>query len=119
MAKERKLEWDYIKGVLIILVVWGHVCSYISGYVYEKNFLTAAIRLFQMPLFIFISGVFQHNYSNITEVKCRIIAILKRLVLPYTIWIVIAAGFNLLTDRLLGFNNLTIGGGTGRYLSYA
>ncbi len=22
MAKERKLEWDFIKGVLIILVVW-------------------------------------------------------------------------------------------------
>ena len=111
MAKERKLEWDYIKGILIILVVWGHVCSYISGDGYEKNFLTAAIRLFQMPLFIFVSGVFQHNYSNITEVRYRIISISKRLVLPYAIWIVIAAGFNLLTDRLLGFNNLTLGGG--------
>ena len=47
----RKPEWDFVKGILIIFVVWGHICSYISGE-YDKNILTAVIRLYQMPMFI-------------------------------------------------------------------
>lgn len=54
----RKPEWDFVKGILIIFVVWGHVCSYVSG-IYDKNLLTAVIRLYQMPMFILVSGYFQ------------------------------------------------------------
>ena len=108
MPKSRLPEWDFIKGVLIILVVWGHVCSYISGDGYEKNFFTAAIRLFQMPMFIFISGYFQRNYSTLSDVKNRVITIVSRLVIPYCIWILVGVCCNYLSDVV--FNTLTIGG---------
>jgi len=27
----RDNKWDFIKGMLIVFVVWGHLCSYISN----------------------------------------------------------------------------------------
>lgn len=69
---KRKCNYDFIKGVLIILVVWGHCCSYLSGSNYEKNLLTSYIRLFQMPLFIFMSGYFVKSVYKIDELYDRV-----------------------------------------------
>lgn len=66
-TKKRIDDFDFIKGVLIIFVIWGHCCMCLSGPDYEKNALTTYIRLFQMPLFIFISGYFQKSISTVSE----------------------------------------------------
>lgn len=50
--KERSLYWDTIKGLLIILVVFGH-CGTAVG-----NNLLSVIYSFHMPLFILVSGFF-------------------------------------------------------------
>lgn len=59
MAKERLAYFDNVKGVLIILVVIGHLAEPVAG---SSNLLTARvidmIYLFHMPLFIFVSGMF-------------------------------------------------------------
>ena len=52
MAKQRSLYWDTLKGILIILVVFGH-CGTALG---DK--LISSIYIFHMPLFVLISGYF-------------------------------------------------------------
>lgn len=54
----RIAKWDYLKFVLIYLVVLGHVIGYIG---YENDTLNGIylwIYSFHMPLFILISGLF-------------------------------------------------------------
>ncbi len=56
--KERRAYWDNLKGLLMILVVVAHFMqtnTIVSQAVY------AGIYFFHMPLFIFVSGVFQHG----------------------------------------------------------
>lgn len=78
----RRNEFDFIKGCLILFVVWGHCCMYNSGTDYDKNFLTSYIRLFQMPLFIFISGFFQKDIYNLEQIKAKLNKTFVTLVIP-------------------------------------
>jgi Fucose 4-O-acetylase and related acetyltransferases len=58
MQKERNIYIDYLKGLLIILVVLGHAIQYI-GYGNAdawNNYLYQLIYMFHMPLFIALSG---------------------------------------------------------------
>ena len=59
MAKERLAYFDNLKGILIILVVIGHLIEPIAT---SDNLLSRRIvdfiYLFHMPLFIFVSGMF-------------------------------------------------------------
>lgn len=60
----RLYKYDNIKFFLIVLVAIGHVCEPFV----EKSFVMKSIFLyiyiFHMPLFIFISGLFQKSYSD-------------------------------------------------------
>ncbi|MGN1166779.1 MAG: acyltransferase family protein [Lachnospiraceae bacterium] len=60
----RLYKYDNVKFFLIILVAIGHVCEPFV----EKSFVMKSIFLyiyiFHMPLFIFISGLFQKKYSD-------------------------------------------------------
>ena len=96
----RRPEWDFVKGLLIIFVVWGHICAYISGE-YDKNTLTAVVRLYQMPMFILVSGFFQKECNSTDELKKRILKIFNSLVIPYAVWILIA----LIADCVSAFLN--------------
>jgi len=59
MEKERDYLFDNIKGLLILLVVFGHM---IESFAFKKstsiNVMYYAIYTFHMPIFIFISGYF-------------------------------------------------------------
>lgn len=46
MHFENHIYWNIVKGIGIVLVVLGHICPNISGYIY----------LFHLPLFFFVSG---------------------------------------------------------------
>lgn len=71
---------DTLKGILIILVVFGHteINTNIQKWIYS----------FHMPLFIIISGFFYKEQKNIINLK-RI----KRLVLPFILFSILAIIF--------------------------
>lgn len=59
MAKERSAYFDNLKGVLIILVVMGHLAAPIGTA--DHHAVSAIVDfffIFHMPLFIFVSGLF-------------------------------------------------------------
>lgn len=60
MVGGRLLYWDTLKGILIILVVFGH-CGTSVG----QNLLSV-IYAFHMPLFVLVSGYFSKR-SNIGD----------------------------------------------------
>lgn len=57
----RDLSFDYIKGVLIFLVILGHAIIYINGVDCYYDPLWKIIHSFHMPLFVLISGYFFKN----------------------------------------------------------
>lgn len=62
MAKKRRIcKWDNIKGILILLVVFGHFASCIKDESAWFGTLYYYVYIFHMPLFIFLSGMFAEN----------------------------------------------------------
>lgn len=91
---ERRLDYDFIKGLLMLGVVWGHVCAY--GPSVESSFVLPLwqepytyIHFFQMPLFIFVSAIFQRQCFSIEDVIQRFKKSLYRLIVPLICWMAI------------------------------
>lgn len=85
---ERDNFFDFIKGFLIFLVVWGHVVQFfcVGNPLHNPTYIW--IYSFHMPLFIFVSGYFATRTVNgdiTTCVKTR----WHRLLLPALIWTVV------------------------------
>lgn len=84
----RNMFADYIKGILIILVVLGHIIQNIKYDTpnYWNDTLFRAIYVFHMPLFMGICGYFAYlslqKRPALTFIKNRIISIL----LPLIVW---------------------------------
>lgn len=73
MAKERTHYYDNLKGILILLVVFGHVISPVKDNGKEEfNYIYKIIYLFHMPLFILISGVFSKDKYSIIELFSKL-----------------------------------------------
>lgn len=89
--KGRLESLDFVKGLLIVLVVWGHICAHSSGIDYEKNMLTSYIRLFQMPMFILISGFFQKTIASSGDLLIRVRKTFLNIGLPLFVWALIAS----------------------------
>jgi fucose 4-O-acetylase-like acetyltransferase len=81
IAAVRDPYFDNVKGILIFLVVFGHVIQkYIHNtmsYIYIPFII---IYCFHMPLFIFLSGYFSKNVRK-TQEKA-----FERFLLPYIVW---------------------------------
>lgn len=73
--KKRYEQYDNFKGILILLVVVGHLCEIMPFQEARESY--AIIYLFHMPAFIFLSGMFG---------KFDVKRILKHLVLPYFVF---------------------------------
>ena len=64
IKKGRNSYWDNLKGILIILVVCGHLCErYIDDSSLLKHLWIMAYS-FHMPLFIFVNGYFARKSSR-------------------------------------------------------
>ncbi len=66
---KRIFYWDNVKGILICLVVCGHLCE---RYIGDSNLLKhiwTLIYSFHMPLFIFVNGYFARLSSKPAEKK--------------------------------------------------
>ena len=79
---KRDIRFDNIKGILILLVVFGHLLELVHGGVSKAAYLV--IYSFHMPAFVFVSG-----YFAAFELK----KILKKQILPYFVWYVIYFAF--------------------------
>ncbi len=75
--------WDNMKGLLIVLVVYGHILEQMKSV--ESLFLYKGIYLFHMPLFVFCSGY-------LAKFSPKRIA--KRILLPYLIFQLVSCLFS-------------------------
>lgn len=83
--KERSVFFDDLKGVLILLVIVGHVISICPGCDGANNILYLLIYSFHMPLFVFISGYFSTSCYK-RGFREMLNGRLKRLILPLLIY---------------------------------
>ncbi len=94
---ERDLSFDYIKGILIYLVVLGHTISWYCDN-YSQSIVYNIIYSFHMPLFVTISG-----YFSLKSIKDKFYETLKkktvRLVYPIIYWSIIFLLFSLLIEN--------------------
>lgn len=77
---KRNIQYDYIKGIAIFLVIYGHTISHIDiGQTsWWENPMYMFIYMFHMPLFIFVSGYFfnaNRNPRNYVENKVKTLII--------------------------------------------
>lgn len=89
---------DIVKGIAIILVVFGHLIQYSLMPSSEDFFTNPVFKIiysFHMPLYIFISGyliAFSLKRRNIYDTfKSRV----RSLIIPYMMWVTIDVVFNL------------------------
>lgn len=66
--KERIKYFDNIKGILIFLVVFGHMLYNVRNNSYVYSILIKIIYIFHMPAFAFISGYFSKKQIEIKKV---------------------------------------------------
>lgn len=80
--QERDLSFDYIKGILIFLVVFGHCIQLCNTYSDHVFFF---IYTFHMPLFALVSGYFSKAFTkqNLWEYGVKQF---KHLISPHLVW---------------------------------
>lgn len=81
--KERDLAPDAVKGLCIILMVFGHV-TYVGIFSKFLSSVNHFIYTFHMPVFLLISGYFFHYRSNL---KNKLENIFRKTLIPYFIFI--------------------------------
>lgn len=92
VADKRYIFIDYLKGILIILVILGHLLPNSL----EDNFCRYIIYSFHMPLFLFVSGYLltQERIRNYTA-KSLITKYFKRMLVPWIIAFIVFMGLQL------------------------
>lgn len=120
MGKEKLNEYEIIKVVAILLVVFAHVSRmYTSDGIIDTlrdsitlNYLTQYIYSFHMPLFVFVSGAIYYyvrkklnKYDNINKF---VVSKSKRLMIPYIVFGLfyvapIMIGLNLTKSSTIGY----------------
>lgn len=79
---DRQTIPDWIKGIAITLMVYGHVTHVGSATMLQKS-VVDVIYTFHMPLFLIISGFFLNLNSDIFEATHKVF---RRIVVPYLVF---------------------------------
>ncbi len=85
-AKKRDYQFDTIKGLMIFLVVLGHLLPKFQNSLQDvpvSKHLEMAIYSFHMPVFIFISGYFSKHSENYREYAKKAVA---SCLIPYVLF---------------------------------
>lgn len=82
----RNLYIDKLKGLAIILVVWGHCLQFCVKYDVLNTKLFELIYAFHMPFFMAVSGYLYYQSINRRSFKDLIINRIKQLLIPFLIW---------------------------------
>lgn len=80
---ERKADWDFLKAVLMLVVVFGHICPANPS---TWTPVTRVTGLFAMPLFFFVSGYFQTNITNVKKLFVKFKKTCLRILIPQLSW---------------------------------
>ncbi|MFZ5563942.1 MAG: acyltransferase family protein, partial [Thermodesulfobacteriota bacterium] len=100
MAGGRDRHIDAMKAVAIILVVMGHAIQ-VNDPNYDNNLLFRVVFSFQMPMFMFLSGLIlstQFRYTLAVYLKKNAM----RLLVPFFAWAIVSYGVNYsYSDRTL------------------
>ncbi|RZK23150.1 MAG: acyltransferase [Hymenobacter sp.] len=90
MVHKRNLLLDYLKGLAIFLVVWGHTMQYAAGPVNVFiNPVFIAIYSFHMPLFMAVSGYLFFQSQAKRPLRQLLQAKVKQVLVPLLAWAVI------------------------------
>ena len=84
----RKCSWDFVKAILMYIVIYGHVCPALSGISYTESWcaLTRITGLFVMPLWFFVSGYFQSSIVSVQELFRKYKKTFFRIAIPLVVW---------------------------------
>jgi len=88
----RNIYADFLKGTLILLVIFGHCIqefSYLRGNRFAADVCQQLIYGFHMPLFFAISGYFAYSSVRKYGIKDFIINRLLLLIIPFVVFVVI------------------------------
>lgn len=108
MIKDRDTYIDSLKGLLIILVVFGHT---IDAYRGQSHLMTAIynfIYSFHMPLFIFISGYFSKT-SDTNKIRRQVFILLETYIIFQIFRQVIPSIYHMTSIKGLIYNILSPG----------
>lgn len=98
---------DILKGICIVLVIFGHCIQYGSGAsfrsnsLYFENVVFKLIYSFHMPLFIMISGYLFGYSTTKYSIKLNIIKKLRSLVVPIVAWTTVITTIDLCSYAIL------------------
>jgi fucose 4-O-acetylase-like acetyltransferase len=81
--KDRQIIPDWLKGLAIVFMVYGHTIHQGSFLLYQKQ-AVGIISTFHMPIFLIISGFFFNTESEPNEIARKV---LSRIAKPYLIFI--------------------------------
>lgn len=90
MNMSKRLEYiDCVRGVAMILVVWGHCIQHlIGGDLFWNNPMHIFVCSFHVALFMFVSGLFLGRSFKI-PLKNVVFSKIKRLLIPLYLWSII------------------------------
>lgn len=95
MSENRLFAPDALKGIMITLMVFGHLPR-VGTFQDELNYLVDFIYLFHMPIFLFLSGYFfSININNTKGSAKKILLILYPYVLFITLYLFLLYFLNL------------------------
>lgn len=85
--KQRVVLFDYIKGLVMVLIVWGHVTNALFAgevtYYFPLKLVTAT---FAMPMYMWISGIFSFHSLERDGLGAYCRKRLMRILVPCILW---------------------------------
>jgi len=82
LTENRLTDIDFIKGVMIFLMVCFHI-TYVGSLKPEMNCITTFVYSFHMPVFLFYSGFFIST-SNLLKVRLK--KLVRNILIPYLLF---------------------------------
>lgn len=104
MEQSRNVTIDLIKGIAVILVIWGHFIQFSTAgnYDFYGDFVFKLIYSFHMPLFAMISGYLFYNSLKKRTLKQAIGSRIKGLLWPILLWGTIRYGMDIILQIIDG-----------------
>ena len=106
MKDERNLTLDVVKGIAILLVLFGHIIQYTSCNAFDffENKLFIFIYSFHMPLFMLVSGYLFYNTLKKEDSGKRVIKRLGKFLLLILFFTIINYYVNSIRELIINNN---------------
>ena len=88
MAKKRNSYLDFVRGIAIYCVLWGHCIQYgmVNGGNFFENPIFKFIYSFHMPMFMLISGYLFYDSAKTKNISKLLVTRLWSLGIPLFVW---------------------------------